>query len=311
VTRAGAGRIVAAGWRGLVGVSDDGGQSWTQAQVPVSVDLTSLCFTSERKGWAAGADGVLLETTDGGSSWRKRSDGLVAARAMVETYQTLATARPGDKAVEAALAEAKVYAKEGPGRPLLAVAFEGPDMGYAVGAFGMALRTTDGGATWSPMLERIDNPNGYHLYDMAVHKGGVFMAGELGTLLQLDRAQDRFVKVAVPYEGSLFTLLSSGETLLTAGLRGNAFVSADSGRSWQKADFGSATPGSFSSGTVLPGGAIALATQSGQIFTSADGGRRFVPAQPKSPMQYSALLDQGARRLLTAGPRGLRVEALG
>ncbi|MEP6505589.1 MAG: glycosyl hydrolase, partial [Betaproteobacteria bacterium] len=43
LARAGS-RIVAAGERGLVLHSDDGGRAWTQAHVPVQVSLTALRF---------------------------------------------------------------------------------------------------------------------------------------------------------------------------------------------------------------------------------------------------------------------------
>jgi photosystem II stability/assembly factor-like uncharacterized protein len=308
---AGPRRIVAVGWRGLVVVSDDRGSSWRQAQVGVSVDLTSVCFTNPQHGWAAGADGVLLESMDGGLSWQKRFDGHLAARGMVEKYQALAAARPGDKAAGDALVESQAYVKEGPGRPILDVAFEDERTGYAVGAYGIAFRTTDGGKHWEPILDLLANPNGYHLYAIGMHRGGLFVVGELGTLLLLDRAQDRFVKVPVPYEGTFFTIVSGPQALVVAGLRGNALVSTDGGTTWQKADFAEGLPGSFSSGTVLGDGTLVLATQSGQLFKSTEGGRRFRQLNVKAPMLYSALVDVGGGGLLTAGSRGLRVENLG
>jgi photosystem II stability/assembly factor-like uncharacterized protein len=310
VAKAGPGRLVAAGWRGLVAVSTDAGRTWRQAKVPVSVDLTCLSFTSPQRGWAAGADGVLLESSDGGMTWQKRGDGNLMARWMVERYQARATANPGDTAISAALNESRAYQREGPGRPFLDIAFEGEQLGYLVGAYGIAFRSGDGGATWDPIFDRIDNPNGYHLYALAQHRGEIFIAGELGTLLRLDRARDRFVKVATPYEGTFFTLVATGEALLAAGLRGNAYVSHDGGRSWDRSDFGGALPGSFSSGTVAGSKDIVLGTQSGQVFHSRDAGRRFQPVGVKAPMLYSALLVPEAGRLLTAGSRGVRVEAL-
>jgi photosystem II stability/assembly factor-like uncharacterized protein len=243
-------------------------------------------------------------------TWQKRFDGIQAARAMVDKYQSMAAANSADKAIEAALGESRAYAREGPGRPFLDAAFEGGGGGYLVGAYGIAFRTTDGGKTWDPLFERIDNPNGYHLYAIAQHRGEMFIAGELGTLLRLDRARDRFVKVTTPYEGTFFALVSTDEAVVAAGLRGNAFVSHDAGRTWGRSDFSGALPASFSAGTVLGDGGIVLATQSGQIFLSRDGGRRFKQQEARSPMLYSAIVESGAGRLLTTGPRGVRFESL-
>ena len=61
VVRAGGGRrLVAVGERGLAIHSDDDGQSWAQAEVPVGCTLTALRFADERRGWATGNLGVVL-----------------------------------------------------------------------------------------------------------------------------------------------------------------------------------------------------------------------------------------------------------
>ena len=70
---------MAAGWRGLIALSDDEGRSWRQAEVPVREDLTALSFPTPAHGWAVGNEGVLLETTDGGAHWAKRLDGIKLA----------------------------------------------------------------------------------------------------------------------------------------------------------------------------------------------------------------------------------------
>ena len=65
IARAG-NRLVAVGQRGHVVLSDDGGQRWTQATVPVSSDLTAVRFVDAQVGYATGHDGVVLGTRDGG-----------------------------------------------------------------------------------------------------------------------------------------------------------------------------------------------------------------------------------------------------
>src|SRR5690554_634705 len=47
-------RIVAVGERGHIIYSDDGGKSWEQGSVPVSVTLTAVDFGTETHGWAVG-----------------------------------------------------------------------------------------------------------------------------------------------------------------------------------------------------------------------------------------------------------------
>ena len=82
ITSAGS-RVIAAGERGVIVYSDDGGRSWTQAKVPVSETLTSLHFPTADHGWAVGHGGVILHSGDGGETWQpapgKRTAGWHAA----------------------------------------------------------------------------------------------------------------------------------------------------------------------------------------------------------------------------------------
>jgi len=309
VVRTGAGRLVAGGWRGLIALSDDDGKTWRQAQVPVREDLTALSFPTPTHGWAVGNEGVLLETTDGGAHWTKRLDGNVAARLMVDTYAAAAAQHPDDARLAAALKEARSYQAQAPARPFLDVAFESDRVGYVAGTYGMLFRTADAGRTWTPWLERADNPDGYNIYAIHVEGDQVFLAGELGLALRLDRAQERFVKLAPGYEGSFFALAGEAPALIAAGLRGNALLSADDGRSWQKAAFGAATPTTFSGAALMPDGAVVLVTLSGQLFVSADRGRTFTALPTRSPMRYSAVAPAGGHRVVVVGSQGIRVES--
>ena len=62
-------RIVAAGERGRILVSADGGGTWTVAATPTHHTLTSLHFADARNGLATGHQGVLLRSRDGGVTW--------------------------------------------------------------------------------------------------------------------------------------------------------------------------------------------------------------------------------------------------
>ena len=62
-------RLIAAGERGLIFLSDDEGATWRPAVSPSQATLTTLYFLDARQGWAAGHDGVVLHSTDGGATW--------------------------------------------------------------------------------------------------------------------------------------------------------------------------------------------------------------------------------------------------
>ena len=159
-------RLVAVGQRGLVLWSDDGGERWTQAAVPVSTDLTAVHFVSAKRGWAVGHDGAVLATADGGRSWARQLD-----RRTLGALPAGPLRSPSVGEVEASL---------------LDTWFDDERRGYAVGAFGLVLRTEDGGRTWVTWSDRADNPRALHLYAVRRVDGALVVAGEQGLLLRLD-----------------------------------------------------------------------------------------------------------------------------
>ena len=300
VTRAGA-RLVAVGQRGHVLLSDDGGASWTQAAVPVSTDLTAVHFPTPSRGYAVGHDGVVLSTADGGRTWTRRLDG----RALAPLVRTAGGGLAG-----VAAEQARALADRMPDAAFLDVWFADASTGFVVGAFNLVLRTDDGGETWTPWLDRVENPRALHLYAVRGVGGTVLLAGEQGLLLRLDPAAMRFRAVPVARGGTFFGLAASGGDVVAFGLGGRAVRSGDGGASWQVVPTG--TDASLTGGTVLPDGRLVLASQEGRVLVSEDGGRSFRSAAAAAgrvpPAASVAAVD--AEILVLAGPAGLRRERL-
>ena len=188
-------RVVAVGQRGHVLLSDDHGKSWQQASVPVSADLVAVSFPSAEQGWAVGHDGVVLASSDAGRSWVRQLDGRTLGDVLVKHYKASGDAKW--------LAEAQRFASQGAENPLLDVWFDDANNGFVVGAFGLVLRTADGGKSWQPLMHATDNPKSLHLYAVRRVGGELYIAGEQGLLLKLDRASGRFTRSDHPYQGTL------------------------------------------------------------------------------------------------------------
>ncbi|SAK86194.1 glycosyl hydrolase [Caballeronia hypogeia] len=253
-------RIVAVGMRGLIIISDDEGKTWQQVDVPVRSDLLALSFPTARDGWAVGHDGVVLHTVDGGRSWRRQLDGRVAATTLVSYYK--AQIAGGDSTLRPFLDQLMLNYRQGPSLPLLSVWFRDVQYGIAVGPFGMAIATEDGGKTWRPILDRFDNPQFLHLNTVFGQGDQVYVAAEKGTVFRLDSASGRFVAVNTGYAGSFFGMTGNDRALFAFGLRGTIYRSADHGMSWSRLP-------SPLRGAVTGGAPIASREQ--LVFVSAAG----------------------------------------
>lgn len=95
---------------------------WREMETVTSRALLDVHFTDENQGWAVGARGTILHTTNGGSSWTPQTSGTLSG--------------------------------------LEAVHFTGPARGWAVGDSGTILSTEDGGETWNPQS------SGTTIYDL-------------------------------------------------------------------------------------------------------------------------------------------------
>ncbi|HEY1092427.1 MAG TPA: YCF48-related protein [Burkholderiaceae bacterium] len=298
VAYAGAHRLVAVGQRGHILWSDDAGQHWTQAQVPVSSDLTALQFVDASHGFAVGHDGVVLGSRDGGMSWQLLLDGRRLNALVLEQLQALDASRPE------LLAEARRNVEAGPDKPLLGLWFSNAQEGFVVGAYNLILRTADGGKSWQSWFDRTDNPRLLNLYAIGSQGDTLFIAGESGLLLRLAPQTQRFEALASPYKGSFFGLQSTPAGLLAYGMRGHAFLNPDAGRSWQALNTGLAA--SITAAALGKDGQILLIDQGGRIAQSRDGAASFqrLNPQPSTPAAALALVPGG---LVVGGPRGLRV----
>ena len=188
-------RLVAVGQRGHVLYSDDAGQQWQQANVPVSSDLNAVYFSTRQQGWAVGNDGVILHSNDAGVTWKKQLDGREIGALLVKHYAALANAEPSNEQWPLLVAEGQRLVEEGADKPLLDVWFADDKLGYVVGVFNLILRTEDGGQSWTPFQDRTDNPQNFHLNAIASTGDALYIVGEQGLVLKWDDAQQHFAAV--------------------------------------------------------------------------------------------------------------------
>jgi len=289
-------RLVGVGQRGVIVVSDDHGHSWRQVPSPVQSDLTAVAFPTPSEGWAVGHDGVILHTSNGGMNWSKQLDGRISNERFVAYYRS-AAAR-GDTS-------AAPYQKQED----LDVWFDNAEHGYAVGSFGSFAVTNDGGRTWQPGLEHVDNPDFLNLNAIRGIGGEVYIAGERGTVFRLDRASGQFKRLQTGYAGSFFGIVGNEKRLFAFGLRGTVYQSADQGATWQKADTG--TDSTLNGATVLGDGRIVICGSRAMLLVADPVSGAFQRVSTDTPMLFAGIAADGADRVALGGSSGMSIEAIG
>ena len=300
--------LIGVGLYGLIQRSTNAGRTWQQVDSPVSSDLVLVRFRDERNGWIVGHDALVLHTTDGGHSWQVQLDGR-RLLTLLNAYYGL-RAEKGDESAVQMLKEVAMAASTSatPGVlavPFLDVMFDAQGRGFAVGAFGMLLHSTDDGQNWEPWVERSDNDRRMHLYGLAEHAGTFYISGEQGLLLRLDSQQQHFVKIDTPYAGTYFGVRAFDHLLLAFGLRGNLFASRDDGQQWQPVV---TNLNSNLVSIVEQGNALIVVSQGGQLISIDRESLQVTPlVDARMGEVYSASATNQAGSLVVARFNGAKV----
>lgn len=222
ITKISPDKLVAVGERGHIIISSDA-LNWQQAEVPVQTTLTSVFFLDEHHGWAVGHDATILNTTDGGFTWK------------IQQYKP---------EIE---------------KPLLDIVFKSPTEGIAIGAYGLTFRTTDGGVTWhnefhSEILSPDDaqyladlkqqDEEAYldetssilpHFNRLVMDGRTLYMVGEIGLIAKSNDFGKNWSVFDNIYQGSFFDIARTMQgNLLVVGLRGHVFRSLKNGMPWDQ-----------------------------------------------------------------------------
>jgi photosystem II stability/assembly factor-like uncharacterized protein len=298
----------AVGERGHVLASEDG-KTWNQAAVPTRATLTSIA-TADGMLWAAGHDGVIVHSTDGGQTWTRR-------RAAPWSYDIV---DPSE------------------GVPVMDLLFTDPMNGFAIGAYSLMLVTSDGGVTWTPRSvlgegsaepePAVEAPAATEGDDWTFDEsdlsldaeadphfnaitragsGALVIVGERGAFFRSRDGGETWEGQRLPYEGSMFGVLSwEGEHLMTFGLRGNVLESRDLGSTWTPVETGVTT--SLMGGHALPNGGAILVGTNGVVLMRPDAGSPFTAttfetATGETPL-LSNVLPAGDAGYLVIGDKG-------
>jgi len=188
--------------------------------------------------------------------------------------------------------------------------FGSAEHGIAVGAFGFAMATHDGGRTWKSFAPGEGDDRDRHLNAVfAGHTGALFIAAEAGTVFRSTDGGDTWTTLRLPYDGSLWGGMALRDgSLLVWGMRGHVLRSADLGKSWT--DVPTGTDKSWTDGLQLPDGTIVLVGLSGAVATSRDEARSFRTTILPERQTFAAIEAGPSGQYVVAGLNGIATQPL-
>jgi len=291
---------VAVGERGHILMTADG-ENWKQASsVPTKSTLTSV-FSFQGMLWAAGHEATILNSSDGGDTWNIQFQDMEADA-------------------------------------IMDIVFIDNMHGFAMGAYGQLLETTDGGKVWDyldlnaitiePEFSANDedtatDENDYaaaledlgcyetlecHLNAMVVMSNErLMMVGERGYGFRSTDNGKQWQAIHLPYEGSMFgALLVSENCVLAFGLRGHAFKSCDFGSNWAVVETG--TESSLLGGT-LGRQSVVLVGANGALVKGPKSSLKLKSEVLESGIDYTAIAAAGRQRGLLTSTEGVSIYA--
>lgn len=260
-------RVIAVGERGHVLLSSDQGRNWTQVLVPTQSMLNAVTVVGDRHSWIVGHDAVILHSADKGETWIRQN---------FDPQNDI---------------------------PLFDVWFGGIKRGVAVGAYGFAVETRDGGKNWDRFPIAKEDPHLYTITEGPNHH--LYVVGEFGSIFRSQDLGKTWHALDSPYKGTFFGVLApSNGALMVFGLRGTVFRSLDEGENWQKIETGASA--SLLNALELVDGTIIIVGSAGTVLRSQDGGQSLTPTTRADRKDISAIATVSQEHLITAGESGLR-----
>jgi photosystem II stability/assembly factor-like uncharacterized protein len=212
---------------------------WTELnpQVP-RVDYLGVDFIDSLTGWAVGANGSIIKTTDGGNKWKHIPSGVTNTLTHVNTFD-------GNVIIAVGYQGKILRSSDGGGtwtsisgsaiQDLWRVQMINDSLGWISGRFSTLLKTTDGGLTWQSVSTGF--PQDYWSLDFLNENLGYISCG-FGTLLKTTNGGTSWQQLYIGENVALYcvTILDE-QTVVTGGFTRIA-VSTNGGSNWNIVSLG-------------------------------------------------------------------------
>ncbi|GEM_PF-826611 len=287
-----------------------------QSPLPTPISLSDVHYASANTYFAVGWEGVILKTTDDGTTWTIQSRGTtrwLSSVFFVDADIGIAVGDSGTILRTTDGGETWTRQESGKTYTLTSVSFANANVGMAVGTDGTIIHTFDGGATWSPLPISISGTlNSVHFIDTNT----CTVVGEYGNILRTTNGgstwsyrgtgrNDLFLDV---YFSDTNTGIVAGQDSLARGL---VLRTTDGGTSWERESGGDLerVGGEHVSSIAFSDDTVGLAIFWGNVIRTTDGGQtwssRLHEKDVYAPEIYlNAITYGGSRNWMAVGRSG-------
>lgn len=267
-----AGCVVGTG--GQIWTTADGGSTWTMQSSPTTRTLNDVWFDTTGQGWTVGDSGVLLEVRNSGTTLAVRPSGTTARLNGIGAANGNSGWAAGANGVIVALAPTGgTVQSSGTNVALNSAVALTNKFAYVAGDAGTALKTVDGGKTWTNISSGIGTTERL----LAVHAADTSNVWVAGTHGYVARSTNAGASFARQYSG-LPTLSQDSP----AAINDLWFTSTTSGF---------------------------LFGQKGQIRSTADAGSTWVPHYYGTLGDLNAVKHAGASKIWAVGANGVIINS--
>jgi photosystem II stability/assembly factor-like uncharacterized protein len=282
-------------------------RSWVwQNPIPQGNNINSIRFAPDKlRGWAVGAEGVILHTTDGGFSWELQNSPVgttLYALSITGKNRVCAVGARGVVLTTDNGGERWSIRQTAVREHLYSVSFseEDQDFGWVAGTHGTILKTEDGGISWTTQISGVST----HILSISFYskRSGV-AAGEQSTILTTsdggetwtpikEESFNRVEHLQASYTASKLQPLTSAAMLqndiaVVSGFGGRVYRSTDGGKSWSAVDTYAKTD--LLSLYFIDSKQGWAVGNDGLVLSTGDGGSTWLPMSIKTRPRLSAV----------------------
>ncbi len=208
---------------------------WYQQLTPSTNELHHIYFFNKNNGWAVGAGGILLRTTNGGTNWAKTlvppTNRTLRGVYFINTLEGFACGDGGTflKTVNGGVNWAAAGSL--PPNDYYSVYFSDAQHGWLAGSDGSVARTSNGGTSWN-VIHSSSNITLYGIIRLAGSPPVVYFCGSSGTVKKSTDEGANWTSISIPGTNDLRGLAFLSVNFGYLAGRDTVYKTTDGGASW-------------------------------------------------------------------------------